>query len=188
MVYAQDKQVAMRTSPTHMAIHAPKDDTVWGIGHKAPTKALERKRTGTMGAQQRMPAKRGVAEHQHTSKLTAFGPPPFPRHSYEPSHSCSVASRFGALVAGCEVSLGCLRKRSVNKVVNFERRGCPSMPRVGGIRGRSLISMGFVECCGGSVRTAHFTPAPSQGSKLLSVVLLRTSKPFGQAPLHFGFH
>jgi len=40
MVFVQDKQVAMRTTPMHIVIHAPKDDSVWGVGHNAPTEAL----------------------------------------------------------------------------------------------------------------------------------------------------
>jgi len=40
MVLVQDKQVAMRTTPMHIVIHAPKDDSVWGVGHNAPTEAL----------------------------------------------------------------------------------------------------------------------------------------------------
>ena len=39
-LYAQvrvdDKCVAMRSTPMHILVYAPKDDAVWGIGHQAP--------------------------------------------------------------------------------------------------------------------------------------------------------
>ena len=35
-VVVMNRCVAMRSAPMHTLIHAPKDDQVWGIGHKAP--------------------------------------------------------------------------------------------------------------------------------------------------------
>ena len=39
-LYAQvlvgNRCLSMRSAPMHILIHAPKDDQVWGIGHKAP--------------------------------------------------------------------------------------------------------------------------------------------------------
>ena len=34
-VWVEDRCLAMRTAPMHILVHAPKDDSVWGIGHNA---------------------------------------------------------------------------------------------------------------------------------------------------------
>ena len=36
LVWMQNRRLAMRSAPMHILIHAPKDDTNWGIGHQAP--------------------------------------------------------------------------------------------------------------------------------------------------------
>ena len=35
-VLVENRYLAMRSAPMRILIHAPKDDQVWGIGHKAP--------------------------------------------------------------------------------------------------------------------------------------------------------
>ena len=39
-VLVENRCLAMRSAPMRILIHAPKDDQVWGIGHKAPEKFL----------------------------------------------------------------------------------------------------------------------------------------------------
>ena len=39
-VRIQDKSVPMRSTPMHILVHAPKDESVWGIGHQAPGVAV----------------------------------------------------------------------------------------------------------------------------------------------------
>jgi len=41
LVAVQEKQVPMRTAPMHVVVHAPKDASVWGVGHNAPTDSLD---------------------------------------------------------------------------------------------------------------------------------------------------
>ena len=40
LVAVKEKQVAMRTPPTHVLVHAPNDDSKWGFGHNAPAESL----------------------------------------------------------------------------------------------------------------------------------------------------
>ena len=39
-VLVENRCLAMRSAPMRILIHAPKDDQVWGIGHKAPEQLL----------------------------------------------------------------------------------------------------------------------------------------------------
>ena len=39
-VWVEKRCLAMRSAPMRILIHAPKDDHVWGIGHKAPEQLL----------------------------------------------------------------------------------------------------------------------------------------------------
>ena len=39
-VLVENRCLAMRSAPMRILIHAPKNDQVWGIGHKAPEQLL----------------------------------------------------------------------------------------------------------------------------------------------------
>ena len=39
-VWVENRCLAMRSAPMRILIHAPKDDQVWGIRHKAPEQLL----------------------------------------------------------------------------------------------------------------------------------------------------
>ena len=35
-VWVEKRCLAMRSAPMHILVHAPKEDTVWGVGYRAP--------------------------------------------------------------------------------------------------------------------------------------------------------
>ncbi len=39
-VWMENRCLAMRSAPMHILVYAPKDDTVWGVGHQAPDQVL----------------------------------------------------------------------------------------------------------------------------------------------------